>query len=92
MKIELRAIQLMLKQRYESLDNISIDFLIQYADRVKVFNFYDVNDLMVGLEVILDSVEHTSINDYKCNSSLIKTVLGSNIQKYDKMIIISGKL
>ena len=88
-KVELRAIQLMLKQRYESLDNISVDFLIEYADRVKVYNFYDINDLIVGLEVIIDSVEHT--NDYTCNSSLIRTVLGSNTHKYDKMIIISGK-
>ena len=89
-EVELRAIQLLLKQRYESLDNISVDFLIEYADRVKVFNFYDINDLIVGLEIIIDSVEHT--NDSKCNSSLIRTVVGSNIRKYDKMIIISGKM
>ena len=91
MRVELHAIEQMVKQRYQVIGALSIDLLVQESDSVKLFSFYSANDLLVGLDVMSKLFNHMpEYFDQTCHLPLISTVLSSNTKKYDRMIIISG--
>ena len=91
MRVELHAIEQMVKQRYQIIGVLSIDLLVQESDSVKLFSFYSADDLLVGLDVMSKLFNHMpEYFDQTCHLPLISTVLSSNTKKYDRMIIISG--
>jgi len=91
MRVELLAIEQMVKQRYQVIGALSIDLLVQESDGAKIFSFYDANDLLVGLNVMSKLFNHMpEYFDQKCHLPLISTVLNSNTKNYDHMIIVSG--